>query len=45
MTAQAPIQEPASEFPPHLKGASPEEAYKEFMHRLGAVLDRLEARR
>ena len=43
MTAQAPVPEPQTEFPPHLLGASPEEAYKEWLHRLDAALDKLEA--
>jgi len=42
VTAQAPVQEPNTEYPPHLKGASPE-AYHEFLSRLGAVLEKLEA--
>jgi len=39
VTAQAPVQEPNTEYPPHLKGASPE-AYHEFLSRLGAVLEK-----
>ena len=41
---QQPTQEPHVEFPPHLKGASPDEAAAEWLRRLDEALKKLEAR-